>query len=855
MKSSPYHGFFHLLLVVFVPTMLQAWVLPDVFAQGTKEDYERSAGYLQRTRDRVFRDTVVPHWFGPEDSKFWYRTRTGTDSYEYVIVDARDFSRTPLDQNGIADALASELNREVDAAKLRLGSLVIADDVSHCRFRYEGLAWRYDLPRGPLVPASDENDKGTRSGLQPESEVRRSRYSVEPVRIEFENRLDEPLEYFWVMPDGQLRRYGTLARGSSLGLQTYEGHAWLLRRKQGTAVAAFVASAEHELAIIDENTVKPKPQRRRGGRRGPSPSGGTSPDGSWRVTFDDHNVVVREGDRASERVTSDGSELDRYGGPVWWSPDSSRFVVMKTIPGQNRHIHMIESSPEGSIHAELIEVDYAKPGDRVDRPRPVLFTRSDRWQGRPIDDSLFPNPYNLRDLRWDDGGNSFSFLYNERGHQKMRLITVDADTARPKLTIHESSPTFICYSSKTFLHRIDRSDELIWMSERSGWNHLYLIDADTGVVKNPITSGPWVVRKVERVDEDDRRLYINVSGIDPDQDPYHQHLIRVDLDGGNLVRLTEGDGDHRWRFSPDNRYLIDSYSRADLPPITVLRDGEDGTLIGELESADARMLFETGWRPPERFVAAGRDGKTEIHGIIVRPTDFDPSAKYPVLEAIYAGPHGAFVPKRFDLHRQLYEMAELGFIVVKLDGMGTNFRSKEFHDVCWKNLADSGFPDRIAWIRAAAAGRPEMDLSRVGIWGGSAGGQSAMRALIDHGDFYHAAVADCGCHDNRVDKIWWNEQWMGWPIGNHYEKQSNATQAHRINGDLMLIWGELDRNVDPASTMQVVNALVKADKDFQQLILPGVGHGAAGHPYAARRQQDFFVRTLWNREPRADADR
>ena len=196
-------------------------------------------------------------------------------------------------------------------------------------------------------------------------------------------------------------------------------------------------------------------------------------------------------------------------------------------------------------------------------------------------------------------------------------------------------------------------------------------------------------------------------------------------------------------------------------------------------------------------------------------------------------------------------MAELGFIVVKIDGMGTSHRSKAFHDVCWKNLGDSGFPDRISWMQSASIERPEMDLERVGIWGGSAGGQSAMRALIAHGDFYKAASADCGCHDNRVDKIWWNEQWMGWPIGDHYEQQSNVSQAHRMKGDLLLIWGELDRNVDPASSMQVVDALIRSDKDFTQLIVPGAGHGAASHPYAKRRQADFFVRKLWGSEPRS----
>jgi dipeptidyl aminopeptidase/acylaminoacyl peptidase len=195
-------------------------------------------------------------------------------------------------------------------------------------------------------------------------------------------------------------------------------------------------------------------------------------------------------------------------------------------------------------------------------------------------------------------------------------------------------------------------------------------------------------------------------------------------------------------------------------------------------------------------------------------------------------------------------MAELGFVVVQIDGMGTNWRSKAFHDVCWKNLGDSGFPDRIAWLRAAAKTRPWMDLERVGIYGGSAGGQSALRALLAHGDFYDAAVADCGCHDNRMDKIWWNEAWMGWPIGPHYVEQSNVTQAHRLTGKLFLIVGEVDRNVDPASTYKVVDALIRADKDFDLLVVPGHGHGAAGTSYGRRRQADFFVRHLLGVEPR-----
>ncbi|MFG0316655.1 MAG: S9 family peptidase, partial [Planctomycetota bacterium JB042] len=244
------------------------------------------------------------------------------------------------------------------------------------------------------------------------------------------------------------------------------------------------------------------------------------------------------------------------------------------------------------------------------------------------------------------------------------------------------------------------------------------------------------------------------------------------------------------------------------------------------------------------------DGKTDIWGVIHRPSNHDPSRKYPVVEQIYAGPHGHHVPKRFSPWHGAQSIAELGFVVVQIDGMGTNGRSKAFHDVAWKNLGDAGFPDRIAWIRAAAEHDPSMDLTRVGIFGGSAGGQNALRGLLMHPDFYEVGVADCGCHDNRMDKIWWNEAWMGYPIGPHYEEQSNVTQAHRLQGKLLLIVGELDRNVDPASTMQVVDALIDADKDFDLLVMPGVGHGAAETPYGSRRRADFLVRHLLGVKPR-----
>lgn len=341
------------------------------------------------------------------------------------------------------------------------------------------------------------------------------------------------------------------------------------------------------------------------------------------------------------------------------------------------------------------------------------------------------------------------------------------------------------------------------------------------------------------------------SGLRAGEDPYHLHLCRVNLDGSGFVQLTQSDGNHSVEFSPDGKSFIAKWSRADHPPVHELRRSEDGKLICELERTDASALLKAGWTMPERFVAKGRDGKTDIHGIIIKPANFNPKKKYPVVEEVYAGPHGAFAPKEFGRLLRQHAIAELGFIVVQADGMGTNHRGKKFQDVAWKNLQDAGFPDRIAWLKAAAKTRSWLGLKHVGIYGGSAGGQSAMRALLDYNDFYSVAVADCGCHDNRMDKIWWNEQWLGWPLDESYVKSSNVEDAAKLQGKLLLFVGELDKNVDPSSTMQVVNSLEKADKDFDFVLMTGTGHGSAETPYGSRRRMDFLVRHLHGIEPRA----
>ncbi|AMV36907.1 S9 family peptidase [Planctomyces sp. SH-PL62] len=581
-----------------------------------------------------------------------------------------------------------------------------------------------------------------------------------------------------------------------------------------------------------------------------SPRGEDSPDGRFSIDVRDHDLILRTKSGGEETPLSfEGSDVDAYERGVFWSPDSKRFVAIRTARGSDHKVHMVESAPKDQLQPRLVTHDYLKPGDQIPVPRLHLFDVEARKE-IPIDPDLTPIPWSVDAFRWEPDSSRFTFLYNQRGHQVMRLIAVEAATGKARAIVDERPDTFFCYSSKLFERRLEGPAELIWMSERDGWNHLYLIDLKDGRVKNPITSGPWVVRGVDRVDEEKRQVWLRAGGIHPDQDPYHVHFARVNFDGSGLVHLTSGDGTHEIEFSPDREFYLDTYSRVDLPPVVELRRTRDGSLACELERADTSRLEATGWKPPQRFVAKGRDGKTDIHGVVFRPRDYKPDGKYPVIENIYAGPHGSFVPRRFAPFHPHQALAELGFIVVQIDGMGTNDRSKAFHDVCWKNLLDSGFPDRILWMKAAAEKDPAMDLTRVGIYGGSAGGQSALAGLLTHGDFYKVGVADCGCHDNRMDKIWWNEQWMGWPIGPHYAEQSNVTLASKLTGKLLLTVGELDRNVDPASTLQVVDALIKADKDFDLVVFPGADHGVGESPYGQRRRRDFFVRHLLGVEPR-----
>ncbi|MDR2498580.1 MAG: S9 family peptidase [Tannerellaceae bacterium] len=623
---------------------------------------------------------------------------------------------------------------------------------------------------------------------------------------------------------------------------------WYVNHERGGDVYYMVDAEAGRKKQVEKQEDAPREAPQRDFRSHRDTSKVPSPDKQWEAYIRDNNLCVRPvGGRGEIILSLDGTDKAYYSARLQWSPDSRRIATLKVIDVEERRIPLIRSSPSAQLQPQLEWRDYAKPGDVLPVYLPTLFDIKERRQ-IALDTDQFVKQFSLRLTGWRKDSRAFTFEFNQRGHQRYTVAEVEAASGQIRRLVDETSPTFIYYNN-VIRRDIDDGRLMIWASERDGWRHLYLIDCATGKIKNQITQGEWVVRSLDHVDEKNGLLYFYASGLYDTEDPYNRHYCRIQLNGGGFRDLTPENGNHELSFSRDRKYYVDAYSRPDMPPVSLLKRTIDGSLVMELERCDVSDLRGEGWQPIEVFRAKGRDGVTDIWGNIHRPSGFDPSRKYPVVEFIYAGPHDSHVDKAFrPAHHLVSKLVELGFIVVSIDGMGTANRSKAFHDVCWKNLKDAGFPDRKLWIRAAANRYPSMDISRVGIYGWSAGGQNAMGALLFHNDFYKVAVSFCGCHDNRMDKIWWNEQWMGYPVDSSYAASSNVDNAALLKGKLLLINGELDDNVDPASTLQVVNALVNAGKNFDQYYLPSKGH-SLGSAFEIRQLQDYFVRHLKDEDP------
>ena len=608
-----------------------------------------------------------------------------------------------------------------------------------------------------------------------------------------------------------------------------------------------VDADKNTVRLLPGNPEKPRHDRPQGPQRHwmevPDEKDRTavSPDGTIKIFHRDHNLwLTRNGQSAP--LTTNGDTTYYYSSWGSFSPDGRYYATVRIKPAPKHYVHYVESSPKDRVEPVLHRQEYAKPGDSLTYRVPVIVEVA---TGRVVEPStdLFRSQYEVTMPRWDANSRSVTFEFNERGHKVYRLLELSAETGKVRTLIEEREEKYVNYN-RIFRHHFADGRRLLWTSERDGRNHIYLYDRQKGKLVRQITRGEYYVRDVQHVDEKAGVVYFSACGMNKKEDPYFVHYYRIGLDGRHLVCLTPEAGNHQAVFTSDMAWLIDTYSTVTTPPVSVLRSGTNGKIRSTLETADISKLQETGWKAPEVFVAKGRDGQTDMWGIIQRPSNFDPSRRYPVIEYIYSGPGDQYVPKSFTPWLwNLADLAELGFIVVQVDGMTTSFRTKAFEEVCYKNLKDAGLPDRIAWIKAAAARYPYMDISRVGIYGCSAGGQNALSAVLFHGDFYKAAYAACGCHDNRMDKIWWNEQWMGWPVDSSYAACSNVENAWRLERPLMLVVGEMDDNVDPASTMQVVNALEKANKDFELVVVPGARH-TMGEAYGEHKRFDFFVRHL-----------
>lgn len=618
----------------------------------------------------------------------------------------------------------------------------------------------------------------------------------------------------------------------------YEGKRWCfdIRRNRLTDEGQLPAPGRqrHWMEVDDEKGGAPV----------------TSPDGKYVAFIKNDNICVREVATGKEtQLSQDGTPGNYYSSYIQWSPDSKLVAAFRIRPAQKRYVYYVESSPADQLQPKLHKQEYAKPGDELAFKVPCIYGVENGKRLIPSTD-LFSHQYEIYALQWNSDSKGITFEYNERGHKVYRVLEVSAEDGSVRPLIEEKEEKYVNYP-RIFRHFLADGKRIIWSSERDNYNHLYMYDRATARPTHQITKGEWYVREVQYVDEENQQIYFSANGMNKDEDPYLIHYYRIGFDGKGLTALTPEEGMHKAWYSSDYKYLVDVYSKVDQAPVAVVRSAADGKIVMPLEKADIAQLTANGWKAPEVFTAKGRDGKTDMWGIIYRPSNFDPAKKYPVIEYIYSGPGDQYVPKTFSSYNWwMTSLAELGFIVVQVDGMTTSFRSKEFEEVCYKNLKDAGLPDHIAWIKAAAQKYPYMDIDRVGIFGCSAGGQESTTAVLLHPEFYKAAYSACGCHDNRMDKIWWNELWMGYPVDDSYKECSNVENAHLLQRPLMLVVGEMDDNVDPASTMQVVNALIKANKDFELVVIPGAHH-TMGEDFGEHKRYDFFVRNLMGVNPPA----
>ena len=611
------------------------------------------------------------------------------------------------------------------------------------------------------------------------------------------------------------------------------------------------------------------------------PNAIASPDGTKAAFIRDHNLWLRDLETGAETpLTTDGIEdfgyatnnagwVKRDSPVLLWSPQSD---MIATFQHDARGVGMMHMATTNVGHPELESWKYPLPGDSlIFRISRVVIHVGDPGAARPhrvVRLQMPPDPHRssttdhvagrggvFLDVEWSADGSQLAFLSNSRDHKHAALRVADPHTGEVRDVLEETEENFFESGSGGANWRVlKESNEVIWFSKRHNWGHLYRYDLATGELLGRITTGDWNVRQLLRVDEEARTLYFTGTGREPG-DPYFQYLYRVGMDGAGLTLLTPDSANHAVTLSPSGAYFVDSQSTPVIPPVTVVRD-MDGSVVAELERADISALLSSGWQPPEPFTVKARDGETDLYGLMYRPTHFDPARSYPVVNYLYPGPQSGSVGSRsFRASRgDKQALAELGFVVVEVDAMGTPGRSKAFHDAYYGNMGDNGLPDQVGMVRQLAARHPWMDLDRVGIWGHSGGGFASTAGILRYPEFYKVAVSQAGNHDNRNYEDDWGEKWQGlletYPDGTtNYDNQANQLVAENLQGKLLLAHGTMDTNVPLYNTLLVVDALIAADKDFDLIMLPNRGHGFSSEPYMMRRRWDYFVRHLLGVEP------
>ncbi len=774
----------------------------DTVPRVTAEDYARAERFIDWNKDRYTRNTTLEHhWIGRED-RFWYLRTTGTGDREFVVVEAASGKRSPaFDQPKLAAALSRAAGKAVEAGKLPFSRFTFVRNKSAIEFSFDGKLWTCELQAPACTAAANP----------PADEV-------------------------------------------------------------------------------------------------------VSPDGKWAAVLEDYNVWVRStsGGGAPVPLTTDGVEHYSYAGSpgynlhfvtdlrhpkptppqVVWSPDSRFLLTHRIDERQVKDFWLLQSVPEdGSLRPKLYTYRYAMAGEEhLPLLEPVVIDVAAR---RAVKLSTAPLVCSVRTLIelhyawWSADGKSVYYLNRDRFSKSVSLNRADPASGAVRELLRETSNTVVQTNANNVfdfpLVRTLRNGDVIWYSQRDGWGHLYYYSvggkgvsgsssSGAATLRNQITRGDWLVRSIVRVEESGRKIYFTASGREAGRDPYEQRLYSIRFDGSGLRLLTPEEAEHDLRivsvfsddpsvneeelgaFSLSGRYFVDGYSRPDEAPIFVVRTA-DGRLVKRVEEADISELRAGGYTPIEPFKVLAADGRTAVYGNLLRPSRFDPNRKYPVIDANYPGPQSrrtgkSFVAAVFD-REEAQSLAELGFIVVTIDGRGTPHRSRAFSEYSYGRLDKaSDLEDHLAGLRQLAERYPYLDLDRVGIYGISGGGFRAAQAILAYPDFYKVAVSSEGNHDQRGYLAPWAETYVG-PLGERdYLASATTPLAGNLKGRLLLMHGEMDDNVSPTLTMKLVDALIKANKDFDLLIIPNTNHGTAfKSPYFIRRKWDYFVRNLLGAEP------